>query len=179
MEKTLPQLEKALKGLVVMSNELEAMSNSIAVNQVPEMWEKKAYPSMKPLSAWFDDLIMRIEMVENWIEHGIPVVFWISGFYFPQAFLTGSLQNYAQSRNLFPSMNHSHPKLSPNLALRYKFHRPHMPACCIPPLRSDLHELVSAQQGCGNHKANMWTAYLQEWSLTAQAGKPTSSLNEK
>lgn len=96
MERTLPDLLKALKGLVVMSNELEAISNSIAVNQVPNSWSSVAYPSMKPLSAWVDDLMLRLEFILGWIDKGVPPVFWISGFYFPQAFLTGTLQNYAR-----------------------------------------------------------------------------------
>ena len=96
MIETLPMLIKALKGLVVMSSELEAIATSIALNQVPKSWASKAYPSMKPCSAWVTDLILRLQMVLDWIDQGIPKVFWISGFYFPQAFLTGSLQNYAR-----------------------------------------------------------------------------------
>lgn len=34
MQRSLPELQKALQGLVVMSAELEAMGDSIAVNQV-------------------------------------------------------------------------------------------------------------------------------------------------
>lgn len=100
MEVTLPDLLKALKGLVVMSQELEAIASSVAVNQVPNSWASKAFPSMKPLAAWVDDLMARLQFINDWIEYGVPSVFWISGFYFPQAFLTGSLQNYARKHCL-------------------------------------------------------------------------------
>jgi dynein heavy chain len=96
MESTLPLLIKALKGLVVMSSDLEGISNSIAVNQVPKYWSSVAYPSMKPLAAWVIDLLDRLQFICEWIDKGVPAVFWISGFYFPQAFLTGSLQNFAR-----------------------------------------------------------------------------------
>jgi dynein heavy chain len=96
MEISLPELLKALKGLVVMSSELESIANSIAVNQVPKSWASVAYPSMKTLTAWVDDLMERLTFITTWIDRGVPSVFWISGFYFPQAFLTGSLQNFAR-----------------------------------------------------------------------------------
>lgn len=42
-------LLKGLKGLVVMTNDIEQMANSLMSNQIPIMWSKKGYPSLKSL----------------------------------------------------------------------------------------------------------------------------------
>ncbi|KXS21750.1 hypothetical protein M427DRAFT_107149 [Gonapodya prolifera JEL478] len=100
IHQTLQDAIKALKGLVVMSEQLETMCNSMFINQVPAIWAARAYPSLKPLSSWVTDLCQRVEFLTKWIENGIPSVFWISGLFFPQAFLTGALQNFARKYTL-------------------------------------------------------------------------------
>lgn len=100
MKRSLADIQKALKGLVVMSKELDDMGSALHANKVPGMWEAKAYPSLKPLAAWVADLIERLHFIGTWVEAGPPPVFWISGFFFPQAFLTGTMQNYARKKTL-------------------------------------------------------------------------------
>mgnify|MGYP000067473068 CR=1 FL=1 len=100
MIQTLAEIQKALKGLVVMSATLEDMGVSLHSARVPEVWEAKAYPSLKPLAPWTDELVARVEFIGNWVANGKPALYWISGFYFPQAFLTGTLQNYARKYQL-------------------------------------------------------------------------------
>jgi dynein heavy chain, axonemal len=96
IKKAVADVQKALKGLIVMSKELDAVGSALATNRVPGSWESKAYPSLKPLGAWILDLVDRLNFIGGWVEHGPPAVFWISGFFFPQAFLTGTMQNYAR-----------------------------------------------------------------------------------
>eukprot|EP00759_Apiculatamorpha_spiralis_P010395 PhF_6_TR17108/c0_g1_i1/m.26347/K10408/DNAH; dynein heavy chain, axonemal len=93
---TLRDFSKAIKGEDVMSSDLEAMGGSLFMNAVPKMWADLAYPSLMPLSSWVNDLVRRVEFIQNWFDKGVPPIFWIGGFFFPQAFLTGTLQNYAR-----------------------------------------------------------------------------------
>lgn len=80
-----------------MSEVLEGVAKSFFNQQVPLAW---AYPtgflSLKPLSSWIDDLAVRVDFLNKWIDTGKPDAFWFSGFFFPQAFVTGCLQNYAR-----------------------------------------------------------------------------------
>jgi dynein heavy chain, axonemal len=52
--------------------------------------------ALQSLSLWVVDLVRRYEFVKAWIDRGTPAAYWISGFFFPQAFLTGTLQNFAR-----------------------------------------------------------------------------------
>lgn len=92
----IPLFRRAVKGFVVMTDDLEAIGKGLFVNAVPEGWASVGFLSMKPLTAWFSDLNMRIDFFKKWYDAGHPISFWISGLFFPQAFLTAVMQNYAR-----------------------------------------------------------------------------------
>jgi len=100
MRPSLKNLRKAVKGEMVMSAELEKVGTAMMFGQVPELWKAQSYPSLKQLSSYISDLFKRLETLGNWLEKEPPAVFWISGFFFTQAFLTGTMQNYARKEKV-------------------------------------------------------------------------------
>lgn len=80
---TLAEIQKAIKGTVVMSQELEYMYNNFLNNKIPENWAKVAYPSLKPLSSWIKDFIERVDFFKEWIIKGQMASYFIPALYFP------------------------------------------------------------------------------------------------
>ena len=98
---SLRDLQKAIVGEVVMSSELDAIFNDLLTNKVPQAWKAVAYPSLKPLGSWIDDLNKRIAFMRTWLTEGSGKpnkhnAYWMSAFFFTQGFITGTLQNYAR-----------------------------------------------------------------------------------
>jgi len=91
---SLKNLQEAIQGLQVMSSELETIFKCFMLDRVPKLWA--LYPCLKPLGSWFEDLLARLQFMRNWIQNGPPKAFWISGFFFPQGFMTSVLQRYAR-----------------------------------------------------------------------------------
>jgi dynein heavy chain len=96
MKRSLDQLDRAIAGTVVMSQELEAMASRFLDDRVPATWEAVGYPSLKPLGSWVADLIERVEFVARWLYGGDPASYWVPAFFFPQGFMTAALQGYAR-----------------------------------------------------------------------------------
>jgi dynein heavy chain len=92
--------QQAAKGEIVMSESLETLAHDLSFGLQPRMWKSFSYPSLKSLSGYVSDLLERITFVQRWVDNGTPAIFWLSGFFFTQSFLTGVKQNFARKHKI-------------------------------------------------------------------------------
>lgn len=97
---SLSVLKKIYEGTMLITAEYEVLGQSMLKNKVPEAWSKYSYLSNKTLLSYIEDLEKRIDFLDTWIKKGRPQVFWMSGFFFTQAFLTATLQENARKKKL-------------------------------------------------------------------------------
>ena len=106
---TLKNIIKVYEGIILITDEYELLGQNMLKNKIPEMWVKFSYNSCKTLVSYVEDLKKRIEFLNLWIEKGRPQIFWISGIFFTQSFLTAILQEYARKNHLpIDTLNYSY-----------------------------------------------------------------------
>merc|ERR1719271_2257194 len=93
-------VQKAVKGLVVFSPELEGVGHSLLANKTPSSWMGVSYPCLKPMQSYVSDHLDRWAFFKKWIDNDAPTVFWFSAYFFQQAFLTGVMQNFARKEQI-------------------------------------------------------------------------------
>jgi len=102
IRRSLDELNQGFAGELTMSDNMELLMRCLFRDQVPSTWERLAWPSMRSLSGWLNDLDNRIVQLQQWTERpiDIPRSTWLGGLKNPQSFLTAIKQVTAQSNRL-------------------------------------------------------------------------------
>jgi dynein heavy chain len=72
---SLKSIDLAIHGMIVMSSDLDKMYTAFLNNQVPRIWEKVSFASLKSLGSWFADMSYRVAFMQSWLVHGQPPTF--------------------------------------------------------------------------------------------------------
>jgi dynein heavy chain len=98
IRRSLEELTLGIAGELQMSDRMDDLLTALFLRKVPDAWAKLAYPSLRSLDGWMQNLLKRVEQIEQWIEDplNIPKVVDISLFFNPQSFLTAIMQKYSQ-----------------------------------------------------------------------------------
>jgi len=96
------QLQLAIKGEVVMSEELSNTLSSMFDAKVPETWVLTVAGDefswiLPTLGLWFSSLLLRDEQDRTWLNNGRPNSYWLTGFFNPQGMLTAMKQEVTRN----------------------------------------------------------------------------------
>ncbi|RZC39074.1 dynein heavy chain 5, axonemal [Asbolus verrucosus] len=96
VQSTLCDLKLAIDGTIVMSQGLRRALDAMYDARIPEKWEKISWESAT-LGFWYTELLERDAQFRTWCNIGKPNVFWMTGFFNPQGFLTAMRQDVTRA----------------------------------------------------------------------------------
>lgn len=99
MAGSLLDLQRALVGEIGMSDELDALGDSLFNGFLPGMWRRLCPDTQKPLGSWMGHYSRRYAQYEDWINIGEPAVMWLSGLHIPESYLTALVQTTCRLRS--------------------------------------------------------------------------------
>ena len=71
--RSLRELQLGFAGELTMSDAMETLKTSLFLDKIPPTWQKRAWPSMRPLSSWLNDFNMRLVQLEEWQANPIEI----------------------------------------------------------------------------------------------------------
>ena len=96
LRRTLTDLGMAIEGSIIMSDDLKEVLDNMFDAKVPEKWTRISWQS-STLGFWFTELLERNNQFRTWCFTGRPTVFWMTGFFNPQGFLTAMRQEVTRA----------------------------------------------------------------------------------
>lgn len=96
VQSTLSDLKLAIDGTIIMSQSLKEALDAMYDARIPDRWKKVSWESAT-LGFWYTELLERDAQFRRWVQHGRPIVFWMTGFFNPQGFLTAMRQEVTRA----------------------------------------------------------------------------------
>jgi len=97
VKRNMKNLQEAIRGEIIMTSDLIECLNSMYDAKVPAHWIVASQMELSGWGFWVADFMKRCEQYSGWLENGRPKVYWLTGWFNPQAFITAMRQEKTRS----------------------------------------------------------------------------------